>query len=236
MLVVLQGGSRVLKCLREHRTALAPLCQATLFDYEVRMASSIDFNASAKWFCAKEIRQHCKRNDPWGEDVMHCLRAKQSGAFSQGCRAVRRFPCPRRILFHDRANLELRASDIVAPKHAAPLLPDAASANVSRMTQEVHLYEKRLLLDYRLSPKLARTCEQDVFLHCNDACNTFSALPCRGAILRCLVQNKGKLGEQCQTEVVFFQEAQVCQANLLMFNSLIEFIYSPPTARYDVCA
>jgi golgi apparatus protein 1 len=85
----LQGGSQVYECLRDNRPKLTGLCQATLFDHELHMVTSIDFIPPAKWFCAAEISQHCKRTDRWGSGVMRCLREKQFEAtFSRHCLAV----------------------------------------------------------------------------------------------------------------------------------------------------
>ena len=71
---------------------LSGSCQQILFDFDLRMAESVDYNPSAKYFCAAEIREFCPRNDTWGFDTMHCLRGAQAnGKFSTGCLAVRAF-------------------------------------------------------------------------------------------------------------------------------------------------
>jgi golgi apparatus protein 1 len=40
----LQGSARVIRCLQDNRSKLAPKCKAALFDHEVRMSESIELN------------------------------------------------------------------------------------------------------------------------------------------------------------------------------------------------
>jgi Golgi apparatus protein 1 len=50
----------VLPCLAAKREALAPRCAALLFDAEVALAESVDFNWPLKRACARELQRFCK--------------------------------------------------------------------------------------------------------------------------------------------------------------------------------
>lgn len=51
------GSARVIRCLEDQREKLTQECSASLFDFEVHMAESIDFNFPMKQSCSEEINR-----------------------------------------------------------------------------------------------------------------------------------------------------------------------------------
>ena len=56
---VAAGAAGVVRCLAARRDDLAPACAAMLFDTEVSMAESIDFNWPLKTACQRELERFC---------------------------------------------------------------------------------------------------------------------------------------------------------------------------------
>ena len=82
------GSARVIRCLQDHRAELDFQCKSTLFDQEVRMAESIDFNIPVKKACTKEIGTFCKDIPTGNAKVMECLEENVNKADMGGvCKA-----------------------------------------------------------------------------------------------------------------------------------------------------
>lgn len=83
----MQGSERIYRCLAGIRDQMTINCQTTLFDHELRMIESIDFQMPTKQACLSEIRTLCANS---GQPVVRCLREKLgSGDLSDKCREVR---------------------------------------------------------------------------------------------------------------------------------------------------
>lgn len=82
---------------------------------------------------------------------------------------------------------------------------------VMQQMQEVHRLELKMQMDYRFNRPLADVCDRAVFVFCADACDTFSGLPCDGAVLACLRRHQAEIGDaRCKEELDFWAAAQVC--------------------------
>ena len=76
--------------------------------------------------------------------------------------------------------------------------------------QEVHKFEKTLLLDFRMSRPIVIECEKDIFRICRNACDVFGGGPCNGHVLRCLALKRDKIkAPKCRAELEFLIAAQV---------------------------
>ncbi|KAL4853837.1 Golgi apparatus protein 1 [Chlorella vulgaris] len=84
-----RGSSGVVRCLGAKRAELAPACAALLFDTEVSMAESIDFNWPLKEACSEELKARCS-GVPHGQGrAIRCLgkAAEAHGdEFSERCK------------------------------------------------------------------------------------------------------------------------------------------------------
>ena len=85
-----QGSARVIRCLQDAREQLSPECGVTLFDQEVMMSESIEFNAPMARACADEVATFCEGVPAGDARVLWCLQQhKDDGQFGKGCRDVR---------------------------------------------------------------------------------------------------------------------------------------------------
>ena len=82
--------------------------------------------------------------------------------------------------------------------------------------QEVHTFEKTLLLDFRMSRPIVIECEKDIFRICRNACDVFGGGPCNGHVLRCLALKRDKIkAPKCRAELEFLIAAQVLVLRLV---------------------
>ena len=89
--VCLQGSARVFRCLQDQRSSLSLDCKTALFDHEVIMAESINFNKPLAQACTDEVSRYCKGVASGDSRVLWCLRQhKDKPDFGAGCSKVRR--------------------------------------------------------------------------------------------------------------------------------------------------
>lgn len=74
---VLQGSARVIRCMQDQRASLTEDCRVTLFDHEVRMSESIDFQLPMKQACSAEISKYCKDVPAGHARVIRCLQSNR---------------------------------------------------------------------------------------------------------------------------------------------------------------
>ena len=87
--MLVQGSARVMRCLRNSRDQLSPVCRATLFDEEVRFSENIDFQYPMKTACAKEMERFCKDVPHGNSRVIRCLQVRMP-ARKPACRQAGR--------------------------------------------------------------------------------------------------------------------------------------------------
>jgi golgi apparatus protein 1 len=81
----------VIRCLQEKRDHLSDQCRSTLFDQEVTMSESIEFNKPMQDACAEEIETFCDGIPSGHARVLWCLQQHQEEAdFGSACHDV----CP----------------------------------------------------------------------------------------------------------------------------------------------
>lgn len=89
----MQGSARVIRCLQDARITLSQDCKAALFDHEVLMSESIEFNQPMAQACTEEIATFCDGVTAGDARVVWCLQQnKDKKNFGDRCRAVCRHP------------------------------------------------------------------------------------------------------------------------------------------------
>jgi golgi apparatus protein 1 len=90
-----QGSARVIRCLQDARSSISQNCKAALFDHEVLMSESIEFNEPMAQACTEEIANFCDGVTTGDARVIWCLQQnKDESNFGDKCRAVCFFACP----------------------------------------------------------------------------------------------------------------------------------------------
>ena len=74
------GSANVIRCLQDQREQLTFECRATLFDMEVRMSESLDFQYPLKAACTNELRSLCKDVPAVNSQAIKCLQTKIENA------------------------------------------------------------------------------------------------------------------------------------------------------------
>ena len=85
----MQGSARVIRCLQDARQKLKKDCQAALFDHEILMSESIEYNAPMRNACGDEISRFCDHIPAGDARVIWCLQQhKEDSHFGGGCKEV----------------------------------------------------------------------------------------------------------------------------------------------------
>lgn len=229
---VLQGSARVFRCLQDQRAALTLDCKTALFDHEVIMAESVNFNKPLAQACTDEVSRYCKGVPSGDARVLWCLRQhKDESDFGKGCSKARLWSVPIVLQLPAYANASispLRAAQCSSQKcaavqrklfwprscpviHGPPLVaPSGKHALRSRArVQELRRFERSMGRDYRLNRRLASACESDVPALCADECDFFSHEACGGRVLRCLTKKRAQIKKSaCKKEVFYFMKME----------------------------
>lgn len=109
-----------------------------------------------------------------------------------------------------RCHLPLVASDVLCRRVCTHADKVPWATPPCSCLQEVHAYEKALILDHRFTRRLAEECEADAYQLCRDECDLFSGNPCAGAVTDCLLQHQSELTRGgCAAELARFAEIKV---------------------------
>jgi hypothetical protein len=73
------GGGRLLKCLKEHETALSPSCCAKIGELQ-------GIITDCEQACSEDIARFCKEIQPGGGRILRCLREREK-ELSPSCSA-----------------------------------------------------------------------------------------------------------------------------------------------------
>lgn len=85
----MQGDGRIIQCLQEARAQLSSGCSTALFDHEVMISESIDFNHPLKQACLTEMEDTCDGIPHGDARVIRCLQDGDRKKFRKQCRDVR---------------------------------------------------------------------------------------------------------------------------------------------------
>lgn len=96
---VAPGSARVLRCLQDTRESLSFECRATLFDEEVRMSESLDFQYPMKKACAAELKQFCADVPAGNAKQIRCLQVGAPPLISSKSQAE--YPSVIACFFHE---------------------------------------------------------------------------------------------------------------------------------------
>lgn len=211
---VAAGSARVIRCLQDRRQDLTAQCSAELFDEEVGMAESIDFQIRMKTTCKAEIKTFC-RNVPHGHArVIRCLQDNlKADNFTKGCQAeVQKYEQTASTDY--RLNFRLtQACDQVLKEVCTEVCMEeehvdkACGGTVLRCLadkieditdeackSELLYFQKMEVKDFRNDVILAEACRQDVDIHCSEV------TPGDGKVHKCLVDHQDQLTAACRAE------------------------------------
>ncbi|KAK9867536.1 hypothetical protein WJX84_008718 [Apatococcus fuscideae] len=222
------GSARVIRCLQDRREQLSTDCKATLFDQEVRMAESIDFQYKTKKACSPEIKRFCPGMPGGHARVIRCLQDHLSEAqFSTGCRSeVQRQQQNSATDYRLNFRLANACHTTIASKCSdacgAINLEQPCGGKVLRCLtdkleeitdeeckKEVFYFEKMEVQDFRNDIMLAEACRKDV----DSVCATIQ--PGEGRVHQCLRDNLEKLSDGCRKEELALRSAQSSNVELM---------------------
>ena len=226
------GSAAVLRCLQDARGTLTPECAASLFDAEVRMSESIDFQASVATACRGELRTLCA-------DVPHtraaALRCLQDAVLDS--RPGVTTDCTTAVEAHMRASardfrLNARLSAACQPTAATlcagacappggPPFPDdvPCGGTVLRCLadrvegihddacrREVEYFVRMEVHDFRNDILLAEACRADVDAFCGGVAP--------GGVVACLAEHRGALSAACASAVADLERVATASVDL----------------------
>lgn len=213
------GSARVIRCLQDSRRDLRPDCSAQLFDEEVNMAESIDFQIPMKAACLREIGTFCK-NTPHGHArVIRCLQDNmQANNFSQSCQSeVQKYEetasTDSRLNFRLNQACKDVLNEMCTDVCVDPENQDKAcggtvlrcladkidDVNDDACKQELLYFQKMEVRDFRNDVILAEACRKDVDTYCS------SVTPGDGKVHQCLVDHQEQLTTACRAETSHLQ-------------------------------
>ncbi|KAG1672451.1 hypothetical protein FOA52_013237 [Chlamydomonas sp. UWO 241] len=220
------GSARVIRCLQDHRSALAQTCTAALFDHEVRMAEDIDFKYPMKKACAWEMSSFCKDVPHGHARISRCLADNLENAdMTDECK--KQVQRDQNMMARDyRLNWRLDHACTGDISRLCPnLCPSGPGASCGGMVlqclqdnqgnitddacqEEVFYFELMEVQDFRNDVILAEACRDDVDLYCK------GISPGNGRVHACLRDNMGKISKRCAKEELKLQAKEMSDIRL----------------------
>eukprot|EP00884_Botryococcus_braunii_P022595 jgi/Botrbrau1/9019/Bobra.0148s0119.1 len=221
------GSARVIRCLQDQRALLQEDCKAVLFDQEVVMSESIDFQYDMKKNCTAEMSKFCKDVAHGRAKVIRCLEDNmEKPEFGPNCKtAVQKhiqhsaqdYRLNHRLSVACKDTIDVNCSDLcpfsegeVCGGRVLRCLTDIQE-NITNADckKEVFYFMKMEVKDFRNDVLLAEACRQDV--------ETFCAKiePGEGRVLNCLHENRPKLSPTCRKEEIAISLMQSSNVELL---------------------
>lgn len=226
------GSAAVIRCLAAARTSLDPACGAMLFDTEVRMAESLDFQAPLRAACGAEAV--CAGVPHTKGAAIRCLQDELLAGgtrLSVGCKAAVAAHTSAAAVDY-RLNFRLQsacASDVTSfcadacvDAGGRPLPEDAPCGGsvlrclAGRMSElseesgcaaEVGYFLKMGVADFAADVLVAETCRPDVDAHC-------ATMPAEG-VHACLDAHAKDLGGACRAELAQRAAARATSVDLV---------------------
>lgn len=226
------GSAAVIRCLSQSRAALSPACGAMLFDTEVRMAESLDFQAPLRAACGGEAV--CRDVPRTKGAAIRCLQDELLAGgtrLSPGCKAAVAGHTAAAAVDY-RLNFRLQAAcEKDVTKHCAAACVDAAghtlpadapcggavlrclTGHIGDLDEaggcaaEVGYFLKMGVADYHNDVLVAEACRPDVEAHC-------AAMPAQG-VHACLDAHAGELGAACRAELAERAAARATSLDLV---------------------
>eukprot|EP01024_Parvocaulis_polyphysoides_P049908 TRINITY_DN4859_c0_g2_i4.p1 TRINITY_DN4859_c0_g2~~TRINITY_DN4859_c0_g2_i4.p1 ORF type:complete len:703 (+),score=133.40 TRINITY_DN4859_c0_g2_i4:438-2546(+) len=233
------GSARVIHCLQDNRKKLSPVCKATLFDQEVKMAEDIDFKYKLKSECNAEISRFCADTPSGNGRVIRCLEDNMNHVeFSKECRIqmneeIRLQAEDYRLNFRLKTSCQNDINKICAnmckgDEVCGGVVLQCLTEKMDEIENEdcyneVFYFVKMEVTDFRNDLTLAEQCREDVDAFCKDVS------PGEGRIHKCLRMHMAELKEGCRTEELKIMQIQsrdvrlqpvlmkACQAEMYMY-------------------
>ena len=228
------GSAAVIRCLQDSRSKLTPDCGAVLFDSEVRMAESIDFQAPLATACAGELKTLCPDVPHTAAAALRCLqdvslenKAGMSPACGEAVAAgVRRAATDYRLNFRLAAACAPAVASLCAgacaPAGGPPMREgEPCGGTVLRCLQdkvedikepecaaEVEYFVRMEVHDFRNDVLLAEACRGDVERACA------GVAPGEGRVHACLRDHRAALAPACASEVAALEAATASNVDL----------------------
>ncbi|EFN51157.1 hypothetical protein CHLNCDRAFT_141382 [Chlorella variabilis] len=205
---VAAGAAGVVRCLAARRDDLAPACAAMLFDTEVSMAESIDFNWPLKTACQRELERFCGGMPHGRGRVIRCLQLaveQHKEEVSERCsdevaayeaKASRDYRLNARLATACKEAVDQSCPNVCGKDARKTgcggsilqclqgLVYDEAIGEECRV--ELRYYQKMQAESIELRPGVAAACRDERAAHC-------SALrPGKGRVLNCLLAKAGE--------------------------------------------
>eukprot|EP00873_Tetraselmis_striata_P011681 jgi/Tetstr1/431945/TSEL_002252.t1 len=209
---VAPGSARVIRCLQDQRESLSFECRATLFDQEVRMSESLDFQYPMKKACKGELKQFCAAVPAGNARQIRCLQEHTEDAdMGPACREEverqeHRQSEDYRLNFRLQRVCELDMEELCG-EQCTPSQGTSCGGTVLRCLtdkrdkiqdqackDEVFYFIKMEVNDFRNDVLLAEACRNDVAQFCSGVEGG------DGRVHSCLRQNREQLSPKCKEE------------------------------------
>mmetsp|Transcript_18814 Transcript_18814/g.52452 ORF Transcript_18814/g.52452 Transcript_18814/m.52452 type:complete len:892 (-) Transcript_18814:83-2758(-) len=206
------GSARVIRCLQDSREQLGFECRATLFDMEVRMSESLDFQYPMKKACNSELKRFCSDVAPGNALQIRCLQGRiESPDMSLACKEEVQKQEQRqnedyRLNFRLHRACEVDVNELCSDV-CSPFQGQACGGTVLRCLtdnrekiqdeackHEVFYFIKMEVSDFRNDVLLAEACRDDVSRFCGDVEGG------NGRVHTCLRKNREQLSQKCKDE------------------------------------
>jgi len=206
------GDSRVIRCLQDNRDALNYECRATLFDQEVRLAQSIDFQIPMKRACESELAKWCKDVPAGHARRIKCLQSHvEDSEMGEECkkevkrneiRSATDYRLMYRLSKACDGDINNMCATVCSPFSGQAcggtvlrcLVDNRANITSDDCKKETFEFEKSEANDIRVDKPLSDACKEDKEKFCADV------KPGMGRVHQCLRDHKDELTEACKKE------------------------------------
>jgi len=238
---VAPGSARVIRCLQDQRESLSFECRATLFDQEVRMSESLDFQYPMKKACKAELKQFCKDVPSGNALQIKCLQENTGHAdMSVACREEverqeHRQTEDYRLNFRLNRACEYDVEEL-CPDVCSSMQGTSCGGTVLRCLtdkrekiqdqackDEIFYFIKMEVNDFRNDVLLAEACRSDVAQFCAEVEGG------EGRVHSCLRQNRASLSPKCAEEE---EKLNIIQSTNIEFRPRLKKLCREERAEY----
>jgi len=208
------GDARVIRCLQDNRASLSFSCRATLFDQEVMMAESIDFQVPLKKACEGVLKKHCAEIEHTHGLAIECLldHTDDETATTECKREIKRLQLKSsedyRLNYRLQRACELDVDqlcpdacdkfsyDVCGGKVYQCLSDKESKIQNEACKKELFRYQQQETKDYQLDKPLADKCKADVEKFCSNLPKGDDS----GRVHECLYEHIKELSDECRIE------------------------------------